>query len=567
MSKTAYSYARFSTSEQLNGRSLHRQLEAAKDYCRRHNLTLSEQNFADLGVSGFKGGNARGGQLADFLDLVKEGRIARGSVLIVENVDRISRLPPDEATSLITGIVKAGVSIATTSPEQLYTPANITQLATWLPLQIAQCLAHEESAKKSDRLRDVWADKRKKLGDGHVMSERGPAWLRLSADRKNWVILEDRARMVRRAFALTLDGRGSRAVCRILIEEHPAGLAGRGWKPSAVGTLLRNRAVLGEYRPHVGTCARRGGVTSTRKPAGDAVKGYYPAIVPEADFYKAQAALDQRRTGGVGRAAGTPNLFNGLLVNALDGSRMVVKGAHGRRILVSAAAANGQPGSVFRAVDYALFERSVLARLLELKPADVLGRPTRDDDPVALWSGKLVVLNRNLATMQQKAANAEDASVFIPILEDLGRQRKEAVAQLERAKAESASREGDVLGETLSLVKLLDDAEGEERETLRRKIRAALRRLVESACLLVVARGRTRLVALQLRFAGGKRVRSYLFAAHQGTPKVPAYWSCWSLADKVKAGALDLRDKAHAEALEARLQALDLATLEEKCDG
>lgn len=75
--------------------------------------------------------------------------------MIVENTDRLSRLPPDEANRIIARIVKAGVDIVTTAPEQVYTAANINKLGTWLPLQGSNYLAREESGKKSGRLKDA----------------------------------------------------------------------------------------------------------------------------------------------------------------------------------------------------------------------------------------------------------------------------------------------------------------------------------------------------------------------------------------------------------------------------
>jgi DNA invertase Pin-like site-specific DNA recombinase len=556
MMKKAYSYARFSTSEQLDGRSLKRQEEAAKSYCQRHGLLLDEQSFTDLGVSGYSGANAKGGQLGVFLELIREGRIPKGSTLIVENIDRISRLPPHEANKIIMAIVKAGVNIATTSPEQTYTLANIKQVGTWIPLQVAQCLAAAESEKKSDRLKDAWGAKRAELGNGHKMTKKGPAWLKLTADGKDWVVIERKAAMVRRVFEMCIAGMGAKAIAVVLYKEFPEGLTGRGWEPAQICTVVRNRAAIGEYQPHVGTCAKKGGVKATRKPAGDPIKGYFPAIISEADFYRANDAMTKRHKSG-GRTTGVANLFNGILKNAVDGWPMVILYGGEKKALVSAGAARGRSDCTFRTVNYARFERAVLDQLLELTVADVLGKPARDDDPAAVWSGKLVIVNRNLAAMQKQAAVAEDATVFVPILEDLSRQRKENIAGLEKAKAESASREGDLLGETQSLVKLMDDAEGDEKLTLRRKVRAALRRLIESAWIVIVPRGRLRLVALQLRFAGGKKCRNYLFACRPGTKKTPGRWDAWSLAEKVEAGDLDLRDQIHAAELEKILANLD----------
>ncbi len=205
--KKAFSYARFSTAEQQEGRSLKRQEEAAKAYCARHGLNLDERSFTDLGVSAYHGANATHGQLGDFLDLVKEGRIPKGSVLIVENIDRLSRLPPDEATALITSIVKAGVDVVTTTPEQRYTAANIHQVGIWVPLQVAMCLSAEESRKKAERLADAWADKRSTAAT-KKLTKKGPAWLKLTADRQSWIVLEEKAALVRLAFQLAAEGHG-----------------------------------------------------------------------------------------------------------------------------------------------------------------------------------------------------------------------------------------------------------------------------------------------------------------------------------------------------------------------
>jgi DNA invertase Pin-like site-specific DNA recombinase len=562
--KKAYSYARFSTPEQLDGRSLKRQLAAAQAYCQRHGLTLDEKTFTDLGLSGYTGSNVKGGELATFLEMVKEGFIPRGSTLIVENMDRISRLPPHEANEVILAIVKAGVNIATTNPEQLYTLANIRKVETWIPLQVAQCLASAESEKKSERLADAWSAKRDELANGHKMSKRGPAWLKLSADRKGWLVLEDKAKLVRRIFDLAITGHGGKAIAGILNQEAPGGLLGRakGWEPAFVCYLLRSRSVLGEFQPHTGKGAKKGGVKSTRKPFGEPIKGYFPAIVSEADFYRVQEALDKRRAGG-GRTTGTPNLFNGFCHNAVDGWKLVLNSSYEKRVYVSSGAVRKMPGCAFRPVDAAIFEKAILSRLVELKPADVLARTGKGTDKVAEWSGRLVVINRNLATMQKQAAVADDASAFIPIISDLAQQRKEAMVELDKAKSEAASREGDALGETQSLIRLLEDCEGAECHDLRRKVRAALRRLVESIWVVIVARERAKVVAIQLWFSGGKRHRDYLLVTRPGTKHAEGQWRCWSFAEVLAEGDLDLRLRDHAARLEVVLQKFDLSDLTE----
>src|SRR5437588_1867563 len=88
----AYSYIRMSTDVQLKGDSLRRQLEKSRAYAESHNLELVEDfRLEDLGVSAFKGANADNGALGKFLEAVRANAIQKGSYLLVESLDRLSR--------------------------------------------------------------------------------------------------------------------------------------------------------------------------------------------------------------------------------------------------------------------------------------------------------------------------------------------------------------------------------------------------------------------------------------------------------------------------------------------
>lgn len=109
-----YSYIRFSTPEQLKGDSLRRQLKMSEDWCERNGCTLDHSlKLHDLGVSAFKGRNATHGKLAAFLDAVDQGRVPKGSVLLVESLDRLTRNQVGEALELFLGILRRGIRIVT----------------------------------------------------------------------------------------------------------------------------------------------------------------------------------------------------------------------------------------------------------------------------------------------------------------------------------------------------------------------------------------------------------------------------------------------------------------------
>src|SRR5215218_5183997 len=97
----AFSYIRFSSKKQQKGESFRRQSEFAVEVCRENGWVLDETlTLNDLGVSAFRGANAKVGALSEFLEAIRIGRVLRGSVLIIESIDRLSRNKVGEALQL-----------------------------------------------------------------------------------------------------------------------------------------------------------------------------------------------------------------------------------------------------------------------------------------------------------------------------------------------------------------------------------------------------------------------------------------------------------------------------------
>src|SRR5687768_15174583 len=95
----AYSHTRMSTPEQLKGDSKRRQEDRARRYAEEQGLEIADR-FDDFGVSAFKGKNAELGALSEFTRLVDDGTIERGSYLLVESMDRLTRQTIPEAVIL-----------------------------------------------------------------------------------------------------------------------------------------------------------------------------------------------------------------------------------------------------------------------------------------------------------------------------------------------------------------------------------------------------------------------------------------------------------------------------------
>src|SRR5580692_11060030 len=109
--KKAYSYRRFSSGKQSKGSSIQRQGEKAVEFCKRHNLELADV-FTDSGVSAWKGKNfSPDFALGKFYELAQKGQIEKGSVLVIENLDRLSREEITDCAAKFLQIVNSGIAI------------------------------------------------------------------------------------------------------------------------------------------------------------------------------------------------------------------------------------------------------------------------------------------------------------------------------------------------------------------------------------------------------------------------------------------------------------------------
>jgi DNA invertase Pin-like site-specific DNA recombinase len=346
-----------STPKQLKGDSLRRQLEASRAYAEQHGLALDDKfDFQDLGVSAFKGDNAVTGALSRFMNGIDTGAVAPGSYLLVESLDRLSRQRVGAAMSLFLSIVERGISVVTLSDGNVYRPGSSD------PMPLIQSLlimsrAHEESQIKSQRLAAAWEQKRLSLGETK-MSAICPKWMKLSDDRKSFVLLPERAAVIGKIFDWAAAGLGHFSICKRLNAEgvKPFGRAG-GWGESYVEKILKNRAVIGEFHPHKVIDGRR-------VPEGKPVAGYYPEVISEDLFLSVQASRRARSTGAGGRRGHSQtNLFTHIAkcMHCGGSMRMVNKGKlpkGGRYLRCSnALIGNGCTASGWR---YDSFEKAFL---------------------------------------------------------------------------------------------------------------------------------------------------------------------------------------------------------------
>jgi DNA invertase Pin-like site-specific DNA recombinase len=573
-----YSYIRFSSPAQAEGDSLRRQTEAARQWCEKNAVCFdTTTTLHDLGKSAYTGAHRKNPDrhaLAAFLKLVEQGKIPRGSYLIIENLDRLSREHIRSALTLLLNLIESGVRVVQLKPAVTVFDDDVDPYLLMMAImELAR--GHGESKLKSERVGEAWAEKKRlaregknqppRRKDGRVtkaLTDRLPAWVEEKGGQL--VLIPRKAAAVRQVILLAAAGYGINVILKRLADDkvEPIGRSGR-WTHSYVGLLLKDRNVIGELQPR-----RRDGT-----PDGPVIPDYYPAVVTLQEWHAARAGAAQRkkRPGKVGNHL---NVFAGLMREARNGEVYYEVTCHGRngnrRVLVNADGHLGR--APWRSFPAGVFERAVLAAIREINPHDILNGDEGPDEALVL-AGELARVDSKIAELEAELLVREVATLA-KVLHALEAQQRDLSEKLAEARQRAAHPLSESWGQCQSLVDTLEMAPDPLDARLR--LRSALRRMIDTIMTLVVARGKYRLAAVQIWFTPNKdgkqrrrkqRRRDYLILAHpargNGKATVPARWWCRSFADVIQAGDLDLRDRGHAERLERALLKLDLSGLTE----
>lgn len=497
-----YSYLRFSTPEQKQGDSLRRQTEEARAFAEKHGLVFDEDLcMKDEGLSGFYGENISKGVLGQFRDAIRAGKIPRGSILFVENVDRLGRQAFIDGIEIIIQIVKAGISIHTSMPEATYTRESLNGgLLYQLVGQME--LAYEESKKKSVRGKRNWVGKRQRAREGELLTKQTPAWLEFD-DNGNLGDVPKAKKTIREIFNLKLKGYGVRRIVEKLNSDDskywiPEKIREKqkavGWRKSYVFKILRGREVMGEFQPHriVREEDTDGKAKRKRIPDGSPIQGYYPVMVDEDIFYAVQNLIERNKGTG-GRADKVGNLFTGLTVcpycdgkvDFIDKGRSPKSG--GKQFVCN----TGIRGRGCHRIHfpYEEVEGIILNNCRDLDPRAVLPDPKEKENEaealrnhIAGLTGAIEDIKGRIDILEEqmeRTKNAKHRDRFEARMEKWEKEQEEkeqerakAVATLEKLNADSEQfkeRQRDLV----TLMKRLHDPE------VRLRARAHLRQLIE----------------------------------------------------------------------------------------
>jgi len=371
-------YSRFSSAGQKGNNSTSRQTEVGRDWYYREIAPLGiplDETFTDSARSAYKGEHVgKKGDLGRFLAAIQSGAVSKGSILIVENLDRISRQGPKIARKLFERIVDEGVAvhIVNITKKLTYGWENRTEDSVVVDMELKR--AFEESLRKSVIIKaGLKAKKHDENWAGNL-----PFWLTKEYEGERYRIVEnpEKAALVREIFRLSAQGLGAK---RIMQDLNARGIE-CGIAIGTVGEVLKNRAVLGEHQPLLY-------LESGTVPDGDPVLKF-PRIIDQTLFDIVAARLDGKKKvcadGKIRPATGSHqsneanNLFDGLLPDVTEQPGRTLqlqnKGGFNNPYLVS----KWEAGRKANRIRHDLFEKTFLTYLTETDWKNIAGEKETD---------------------------------------------------------------------------------------------------------------------------------------------------------------------------------------------
>lgn len=294
-SPKVFSYLRFSDPRQSGGSSADRQLQYAQRWAADKGLVLDESlSLRDEGLSAYHQRHVTQGALGVFLLAIQEGRIAAGSVLVVEGLDRLSRAEPIQAQAQLAQIINAGITVVTASDGREYNRASLKAQPMDLVYSLLVMIrAHEESDTKSKRVKasirrlcEGWMAGTYR---GLIRNGKDPQWVRWNGSA--WELVPERVAAVRRALELYQSGQGAARAAKLM---HQEGFELTSWGIAGqqVYRLIKLPALRGAKRISV-------------DGEDYMLEDYYPRLLSEVEWSELQHLASQRfRRRGHGEIPG-----------------------------------------------------------------------------------------------------------------------------------------------------------------------------------------------------------------------------------------------------------------------
>lgn len=308
-----FSYNRVSLPQQAKaGQGVMRQIQDSEAFCREHGLELDTTlRLVDAGRSAYKGQHlCEGGDLARLLALAEAGQLGSHPLLIIEALDRISRLEMLDALDLILiPLFRSGVTILSLEDNEFYDQQSINEDGGMRMMRLIIRIeeANKHSRRLQRRMERSWELHRTLMREGVIKRPRllCPPWCDYSEE--TGFSFNHKVNSVRRAFELLREYGYSRTAQILNREGHPPLGTNPVWTKSAVHALILRDQTYGAIRLQAqrvkaspGSCRRLhddddGGAPRTpRHLRGEVIENYLPAAVPKEEVLAVRSLVERR---------------------------------------------------------------------------------------------------------------------------------------------------------------------------------------------------------------------------------------------------------------------------------
>ena len=399
-------YIRFSSDEQESGDSVRRQKDLGHEYAEKNGLKIIEE-VVDSGVSAFRGLNFSEGNLGKWLKKAETGNAPKK--LLVENLDRITRLPARKAYNKITSILETNdTEIISFSDNKIYKEEedNIFDI---LMIFIKSQQNWEESKKKSDRLYAIWEQKRKNANH-KLITRILPNWLFVD-EKENIQLDENKSSVIKLIFELSKSGIGTKGITRYLNENKIKNFGkSEIWGKSYVTKILNNPATFGRfihYKMLDGKRTRTEGITDD----------YYPKVIDKKLFDLIQYRLKQRRVNKTGgqKLDNLRNLFSGKVKCGICNSSVVFMNKNYKKDEIFFRCYNSMDarGCGFSSWKYSEFEKDFIENISQLNIKELLYDNSDDKlvDKIVEIKNEIIVLNDKIENNLNAVDETNDSNI------------------------------------------------------------------------------------------------------------------------------------------------------------
>jgi len=408
----SYLYTRISSLQQQAGYGIERQINTVMDFLSEASLPaglgyeLDPNDYelleSDLGKSAYKGHNFTKGELGRFKEKVVKGEITEG-ILLIENVDRFSRLPDYEAIEHFNALIKRGIDVLEVESGQVFS----TKLdGTLSKLAVSIERSHQESKRKARLTTRNWEKmKRNALETGKALKNNCPNWL--SIRNEQYEVDEGMVAIMKVAFERFAEGYSAASVVRFMNDSNQL-INDRKWNTMSIYHMFRNRRLIGYI---------------------DKVK-YYPAVIELELFNRVQSMI-----GSSNKRQKTTqhqrSIFNGITKCALCGSGMIVHSTGKGILYLRCIGERSQNGCKNGLIRYPVVERILLNHINKLDLSRIYSSGN-DVSVIGELHNKLASLNHSIQEYQSELEGADDIVVLqlARVLKKLNTERDELASKI-----------------------------------------------------------------------------------------------------------------------------------------